>query len=69
MERNGNDGGEAEYLPDESVLFDICLLLHGLPQDLLHLARVYIGFESGWCLARSVFLVGYGAAAVALKRA
>ena len=70
MERNGNDGGEAEYLPDESrAIRHLFIRYMGYRKDLLHLARVYIGFKKvqGDALRDRCFLVGYGAAAVALE--
>ena len=46
MERNENDGGEAEYLPDESrAIRHLFIRYMGYRKDLLHLARVYIGFK------------------------
>jgi len=70
MERNGNDGGETEYLPDESrAIRHLFIRYMGYRKDLLHLARVYIGFKKvqGDALRDRCFLVGYGAAAVALE--
>ena len=70
MERNENDGGKAEYLPDESrAIRHLFIRYMGYRKDLLHLARVYIGFKKvqGDALRDRCFLVGYGAAAVALE--
>ena len=59
-------GGEAEYLPDESrAIRHLFIRYMGYRKDLLHLARVYIGFKKvqGDALRDRCFLVGYGAAA------
>ena len=70
IKRDGNHGSEAEYLPDESrAIRHLFIRYMGYRKDLLHLARVYIGFKKvqNDTSRDRCFLVGYGAASVALE--
>jgi hypothetical protein len=62
--------GTEEYLPDESREIRHKFILYmGYRKELIHLARVYIGFKKvqDETLRDRCFLTGYGAAAVALE--
>ncbi len=67
--RMKQDGGE-DYLPDESrAIRHLFIRYIGYRKELLHLARVYIGFKKvkEKTLRERCFLTGYGSAAVALE--
>ena len=67
--RMKHDDGE-DYLPDESrAIRHLFIRYIGYRKELLHLARVYIGFKKvkDESLRDRCFLTGYGAAAVALE--
>lgn len=67
--RQQREGG-ADYTPDESrEIRHLFIRYHGFRKELIHLARVYVGFKKVRedTLRDRCFLIGYGAAAVALE--
>ena len=69
MERNGNDGSETEYLPDESRAIRHLFIRYMGYRKICFVWRAFIlGSRKCRAMLRDrCFLVGYGAAAVALE--